>query len=148
MMNMNMNLRRLIPAFALAGVCVLTAPAFAGPSIAGGVFTGNSTDVGAILSDSLSAPALPAQFQLSLGAPLSNSGGRFAATAELVGHGSAGYIGGGVGVGQLKQDGRSGGVLVGILGTHVAPLTSLELRVYGGGSDVGSSAFLGLRFSL
>ncbi|MDE2573144.1 MAG: hypothetical protein KGM44_11590 [bacterium] len=141
--------QRLVPFLALGGALALAAPASAAPSIAGGIFTGNSTDIGGILTDSLSAPVVPAQFQISVGAPLSNNDGRFAATAELVGHGASGYIGGGLGVGQMERNGNTGAMFVGILGTKVAPLTSLELRVYGGGgNDVGSSAFLGLRFGL
>lgn len=145
------TMKRLTPLLALGGALVLAAPASAATSLAGGISTGNgnSANVSGILTQSFSVPATPAQVQLSIGAPLSDNGGRYAATAEVVGRGSEGYIGGGVGVGQLKQNGSSGTVFVGILGKKVAPATAVELRVYGSGqSTVGSSAFLGLRVGL
>ncbi|HVA36467.1 MAG TPA: hypothetical protein VNJ51_02510 [Candidatus Dormibacteraeota bacterium] len=143
------TLGRLVPLLALAATLAAAAPA-AAASVSGGIWTGSgNAEVGGVLSEEFTLPASPASIELAIGAPLSNNNGRFAATASIVGHGADGYIGGGLGVGQLKSNGNSGLIFTGLIGTKIAGPLSVELRVYGGGSsDVGSGAFLGVKLSI
>jgi len=107
----------------------------------------NSTGTALMISTGKAVPATPAQVQFTGLIPLTNNGG-YAATAELRAGALGTYAGAGAGVGQLGGNNTSG-VLTAFVGTHIAPLTSLELRGYKETRSSGASAlFAGARFSL
>jgi hypothetical protein len=143
--------------FMLAAVLVTAAlplPALASVSIAGGGVVRNNpseTDLAGIVSSGASIPAVPLEIQGSLLALLSGKGG-YAATAEIRGFTGGGYggayIGAGVGIGTLSNDGSSGTVLTLFAGKSIAPLTSIEFRLYKQTQAQGATAgFAGVRFS-
>ena len=136
---------------ALAAV-PLRAPASV--SIAGGGFTSNApsqTGAAAILSSGAPVPEVPLELQGSLFVPLTGKGG-YAATAEIRGFTGGGYggayVGAGAGIGTLSSDGSSGTVFTVFAGKSIAPLTTVELRLYKQTQAAGATAgFVGLRFS-
>lgn len=96
-------------------------------------------------------PAVPLELQGSLFVPLTGKGG-YAATAEIRGFTGGGYggayVGAGVGVGTLSSDRSSGTVFTVFAGKSIAPLTSIEIRLYKQTQDTGATAgFVGVRFS-
>lgn len=127
----------------------------AGASAAIGVVDSSkpsSTGGMAILSSGPSIPLLPIDFQASLAIPVIKNGG-YALTAEIRGFTGGGfggaYVGAGAGVGELATSRTIGPVFTVFAGKSIAPFTSIELRLYQGSRDGGSTVgFLGLRFSL
>jgi hypothetical protein len=141
-----MRFSNVIASAALAAcIAFATAPAAAETSIAGGLFTTGPTG-GAVFS--LTGPTFaPLATQLSLALPFS-SGSRYALTGEILPPGPI-RLGFGGGFGKLSDDGKTGIVLDALLAEKVAPHTSVVVRYYQGVSDgIGSTAFLGLQFSL
>lgn len=138
----------------LLAFAALPRPALAGLSIAGGGYFQDKptvTGAAAIVSTGTSVPNLPLQIQGSLLVPLTSSGG-YGATLEvrgLTGGGYGGaYVGAGAGLGDLSTDRSVGPVLTIFAGKSIAPLTSVELRLYKQTQDTGATAgFIGLRFS-
>ncbi len=133
----------------------LRAPALADVSAAAGVYaTDTPSQVGAaaILSTAESIPALPIQVQASLLIPATKQGG-YALTAEVRGLSGGGfggaYVGAGLGVGTLSTGRTPGPVLTVFAGKPIAPFTTIEVRIYRGTQQNGTTAgFLGLRFSV
>lgn len=123
-------------------------------SVAGGGFIQNSPSTGgaaAIVSTGASIPAVPLELQGSLLVPITNHGG-YAATAEIRGFTGGGYggayVGAGAGIGNLSSDRSSGTVVTIFAGKSIAPLTSIELRLYQQTQSHGATAgFVGVRFS-
>lgn len=123
-------------------------------SIAGGAYTQDkpsATGPALILSSGASIPQVPLELQGSYLAPLV-SGGGYALTAEIRGFTGGGYggayVGAGAGFGNLSSDRSSGTVVTVFAGKSIAPLTSIELRLYKQMHDTGATAaFVGLRFS-
>lgn len=111
----------------------------------------SQSGLAAIVSTGASIPAVPLELQGSLLVPFTGKGG-YAATAEVRGFTGGGYggayIGAGAGIGTLSIDGSTGTVLTVFAGKSIAPLTSVEFRLYkqtqGGGATAG---FAGVRFS-
>ena len=104
------------------------------------------------MSTGASIPAIPLELQASLFLPISRSGG-YAATAEIRGFTGGGlggaYVGAGIGVGNLSTDRTTGTVLTVLAGKSIAPLTSIEFRLYKQLQGTGATAgFAGVRFSL
>ncbi len=138
----------------LVGLAALPAPALAGISVAGGGYFQSKpsvTGAAGILSTGTSVPNLPLALQGSLLVPLTGSGG-YAATFEirgLTGGGYGGaYVGAGAGVGDLSANRSAGTVFTFFAGKSIAPMTSIELRLYTQTQDQGAAAgFVGLRFS-
>ena len=128
--------------------------ALAGSSVAaGGLFDTRSATAGAVmLSTGSSVPDLPLAVQGSLLAPLTSNGG-YAATVEvrgLTGGGYGGaYIGAGAGIADLVSNRSADTVFTVFVGKSIAPLTSLELRIYKQTQDESAvtAGFVGLRFS-
>lgn len=144
----------LAAAAAVFAALALPLPACASVSIAaGGMVRSNPSQSGlaAIVSSGASIPAVPLEIQGSLLAPLTGKGG-YAATAEIRGFTGGGfggaYIGAGAGVGTLSSDGSSGTVFTVFAGKSIAPLTSIEFRLYKQTQSTGATAgFVGVRFS-
>jgi hypothetical protein len=130
------------------------AQASASISIAAGGYLQNKPSLGgaaAILSTGTSVPAVPLALQGSLLAPLTSNGG-YAVTFEVRGLSGGGYggayVGAGAGIGDLSSDRSTGTVLTIFAGKSIAPLTSVELRLYKQTQNTGATAgFVGLRFS-
>ncbi len=128
--------------------------ALASISIAGGGYVSSSpsaTGGAVILSTGASIPAVPLELQGSLLVPVTGKGG-YAATAEIRGFTGGGYggayVGAGAGVGTLSSNGSSGTVFTVFAGKSIAPLTSIEVRLYKQTQDAGATAgFVGVRFS-
>jgi hypothetical protein len=151
-----MRTRKLLAALALTAAAALPLQALASVSIAGGGFvrdTPTSTSgLAAIVSSGASVPTVPLQVQGSLFVPVTGNGGSYAATAEirgLTGGGYGGaYIGAGLGIGSLSNDGSTGTVFTIFAGKSIAPLTSVEFRLYRQTQGSGATAgFAGVRFS-
>jgi hypothetical protein len=149
------RLIRLLPAtIALAALAAMPVRTPAAVSVAGGGYAANNptqSGLAAIVSSSASVPNVPLQVQGSLFLPLGGRGG-YAATAEirgLTGGGYGGaYVGAGIGVGDMARDRSSGTVFTIFAGKSIAPLTSIELRLYKQTQDTGATAgFVGFRFS-
>ncbi len=141
-----MRFPNIVASAALAAfMAVATVPAAAETSIAGGLFT-TGPNGGAVLS--LTGPTFaPLATQLSLALPFS-SGSRYALTGEILPPGPL-HIGFGGGFGKLNADGDTGLILDVLLREGIAPHTSAVVRYYQGVTgSVGSTAFLGLQFSL
>jgi hypothetical protein len=123
-------------------------------SVAGGGFIQNSPSTGgaaAIVSTGASIPAVPLEFQGSILVPITHHGG-YAVTAEIRGFTGGGYggayVGAGAGIGNLSSDRSTGSVLTLFAGKSIAPLTSIELRLYQQTQAHGATAgFVGVRFS-
>ncbi|MHB8147676.1 MAG: hypothetical protein ACYDGM_10515 [Vulcanimicrobiaceae bacterium] len=133
----------------------LRAPALADISAAGGAYaTDAPSQVGGavIFSTAESIPALPIQIQASLLLPATKQGG-YALTAEIRGLSGGGfggaYVGAGLGVGTLSSSRTPGPVLTVFAGKPIAPFTTIEVRIYRGTQNNGTTAgFLGVRFSI
>lgn len=140
---------------ALLALGALPATAQASVSVAGGGFvqsSPSSSGLAGILSTGASIPAVPLEVQGSLLVPVTGRGG-YAATAEIRGFTGGGfggaYVGAGVGIGNLSSDRSSGTVFTIFAGKSIAPLTSIEFRLYKQTQSTGSTAgFVGVRFSL
>lgn len=139
----------------LAAAAAVAAPASAAISIAGGGYVQNapsSSGLAAIVSTGASIPAVPVEVQGSLLVPFTNRGG-YAVTAEVRGFTGGGFggafVGAGAGVGNLSADRSTGTVFTVFAGKSIAPLTSIEFRLYkqmqAGGATAG---FVGVRFSI
>lgn len=123
-------------------------------SVAGGGYvsgTPSATGGAVLLSSAASIPALPIQLQATVLIPVTKQGG-YAVTGEIRGLSGGGfggaYVGAGIGVGTLSVNRTTGPVLTGFVGKPIAPLTTVELRLYKGTQTNGSTAgFLGIRFS-
>ncbi len=123
-------------------------------SIAGGGYVSSdpSQAGGAVLvSSAASIPALPIQLQATLLVPLVSQGG-YALTGEVRGLSGGGfggaYIGAGAGIGNLSAGQATGVILTAFVGKPIAPLTTIEARLYQGMQAGGSTAaFIGIRFS-
>jgi hypothetical protein len=134
---------------------VLPLPAPASVSIAaGGYLRSNPSGGGTalILSSGASIPAVPLEVQGSLFTTLSGQRHSYAFTGEIRGFTGGGYggayVGAGVGLGNLSSDGSSAAVLTIFAGKSIAPLTSIELRLYRQTQASGQTAgFAGVRFS-
>ncbi|HTU70386.1 MAG TPA: hypothetical protein VMF11_08680 [Candidatus Baltobacteraceae bacterium] len=140
-------------AFVTLGLCLATsAPAFAGGSVAGGLYTetGNgasATGPGIMLGTTSAMPLLPATIGLTGFLPLARGGG-YAATVDGTFSFVNNAIGIGYGIGQFGA-GHSGGTATAFLDHKIGPLTSLELRAYRTMGAYGAAAgFVGLKFSL
>lgn len=139
----------------LAAFAAVSAPAWADISAAGGVYATNTpsqTGAAVLISSGQSIPAIPIEIQGTLLVPITKQGG-YALTAEVRGLSGGGfggaYIGAGLGVGTLARDRVPGPVVTVFAGKPIAPFTSIELRLYAGTRDSGTTAgFLGVRFSL
>lgn len=129
--------------------------ALASISIAGGGFLESNPSRGgaaAILSSGASVPAVPLELQGSLLIPVTGKSGSYAATAEIRGFTGGGYggayVGAGLGIGTLSTDGSPGTVITIFAGKSIAPLISVEFRLYKQTQDSGATAgFAGLRFT-
>lgn len=150
-----MKLRLYLGLLALAMLFMAPLRSWAGSlSVAGGGYLAGtpSQSGGAVLvSSAASIPALPIELQGTVLVALTPRGG-YAVTGEIRGLSGGGfggaYVGAGAGVGTLSADLRSGPVLTVFAGKPLAPLSSIELRLYKGTQDGGTTAgFLGLRFS-
>lgn len=149
-----MRVRRLLLALTPILVTAFPLRAPASVSIAGGGFAQSAPSTGgaaAIVSTGASIPAVPLEIQGSLLVPLTSFGG-YAATAEIRGFTGGGYggayVGAGAGIGTLSSDRSSGTVFTVFAGKSIAPLTSVEIRVYKQLQDTGATAgFIGVRFS-
>lgn len=124
-------------------------------SIAGGGLgdSKSSNAVPALLvSSGSSVPVVPLGLQGTLLAPLASNGG-YAATVEVRGLTGGGYggafVGAGVGIADLVSNQSAGTVLTFFAGKSIAPLTSVELRIYKQTKDASAvtAGFVGLRFS-
>jgi hypothetical protein len=122
--------------------------------VAGGAFfrdQPSDSGLAAIVSSGASVPVVPLELQGSLFVPLSGKGG-YAATAEIRGFTGGGfggaYIGAGAGIGSLSINGSTGTVFTIFAGKSIAPLTSIEFRLYKQSQAGGATAgFAGVRFS-
>jgi len=141
----------------LALVAFLPSQARAAVSVAGGGFAQDvpgKSGLAAIVSSGASIPAVPLEFQGSVFVPVSGGkGGGYALTAEIRGFTGGGYggayVGAGAGVGTLSREGSSGTVFTVFAGKSIAPMTSIELRVYKQTQESGATAgFVGVRFTL
>lgn len=149
-----MRMRRLLSAVTLFAVAALPQRAPASVSIAGGGYlqsTPSTAGAAVIVSTGASIPKVPLEVQGSLLVPLTSAGG-YAATAEIRGFTGGGYggayVGAGAGIGTLSSGRSSGTVFTVFAGKSIAPLTSLELRLYKQVEDSGATAgFIGVRFS-
>ena len=135
-------LRFALPALAIAA---LPLAASATTTLAGGAFIGSKTSAGVVGSAGPSLPIVPIAPQVSVAVPF-NGGGRYAVTGEVRTTGSS-FIGGGIGVGKLDPNGKTGTVFDGIAGgTDILPYTALVARVYSGASrGIGTNAFVGVQ---
>ena len=123
-------------------------------SLAGGAFissTPSQTGGAVLVSSAASIPALPIQVQATLLVPATKQGG-YAVTGEIRGLSGGGfggaYVGAGLGIGSLSVDRQTGPVVTAFVGKPIAPLTTIELRIYKSTKENGSTAgFLGVRFS-
>ena len=148
------RMRRLLILGTLLAAAALPLPAPAAVSLAAGGYTQSSPSAtgGALIFSSGSAvPAVPLEFQGSLLTALTPGGG-YALTAEIRGFTGGGYggayIGAGAGFGNLSSDRSTAAVLSAFAGKSIAPLTSIELRLYKQTGNLGATAgFVGLRFS-
>lgn len=144
----------LVAAAAVLALAAIPLQAPASVSIAGGAVVRNNpsqTGLAAVVSSGASIPEVPLELQGSLFVPLAGKGG-YAATAEIRGFTGGGYggayVGAGAGIGTLSSDGSSGTVFTVFAGKSIAPLTSIELRLYKQTQTAGATAgFVGLRFS-
>jgi hypothetical protein len=138
-----------VAALAAAAAIALASPARAAGSASAGVFfpSDGGASAGAIATLGLaSVPVVPVGPQISVAA-LSN--GRFAATLEIQASAAGNFFGGGAGVGKFRTNGQAGTLLDAFAGTRIAPFVSLQARFYSGvGANVGSSAYVGVSFSL
>ena len=148
-----MRIRPLLTVFvSFVLACTAVAPALAGGSIAGGVYTsgGNgtaATGAGVMLSTSNAVPLVPVSVGLTGFAPLARGGG-YAVTADGRFALGGDALGVGYGVGQFGGA-HSSGVATAFFDHQVAPLTSIELRGYfPTGTHAATAGFLGLKFSL
>lgn len=149
-----MRLTKLLAVLSLGAAAALPLQALASVSIAAGGFVRNNpsqTAMAAIVSSGASIPAVPLELQGSLLVPVGGKGG-YAATAEIRGFTGGGYggayIGAGLGVGTLSSNGSSGTVFTVFAGKSIAPLTSIEFRLYKQTQSAGATAaFAGVRFS-
>lgn len=145
---------RLVAAAAAAALAGTPLHALASVSIAAGGFLENNPSGGgmaAVVSTGASIPAVPLELQGSVFFPLIGQSG-YAATAEIRGFTGGGYggayVGAGIGLGTLSTDGSTGTVFSIFAGKSIAPLTSVELRLYRQTQSTGATAgFVGLRFS-
>ena len=119
----------------------------------GGLAQSNPAHSGAavIVSTGASVPQVPLEVQSSLLASVNGQGG-FAATAEIRGFTGGGYggayVGAGAGLANLSSDRSTGTVFDVFAGKSIAPVASLELRLYKQTRDNGfTSGFFGLRFT-
>lgn len=150
-----MQMRRLLCLLTLLAGCAFPLPAVAAISVAGGGYLQSdpsTTGGAAIVSSGSSIPVVPVEFQASLLVPLTKVGG-YAATAEVRGFTGGGYggayVGAGAGIGTLSTNRSSGTVFTIFAGKSIAPLTSLEIRLYKQTKDTGATAaFIGVRFTL
>jgi hypothetical protein len=130
-------------------VTLCATPVRAGTAIGGGVFfpSDGNPAAGAIATVGLSSvPVVPVGPQVSVAAL---SGSRFAATFEVQASAAGYFFGGGAGVGKFRANGQAGAMLDALAGARIAPLVSVQARFYDGlGGNAGSSAYLGLSFSL
>ncbi len=141
-----MRFPNVIASAALAACLALASvPAAAETSVAGGLFT-TGPNGGAVFT--LTGPTFaPLGTQLGLALPLA-SGGRYALTGEILPPGPI-RLGFGGGFGKLDDPGQTGLLLDVFLAEKIAPHTSAVVRYYQGVSNnVGSTAFLGLQFTL
>jgi hypothetical protein len=146
-------MKRILLAAVLA-MAALPLPAAASVSVAAGGYTQNTpsaTGGALIISTGASIPQVPLELQASYMTPLVPGGG-YAATAEIRGFTGGGYggayIGAGAGIGTLSSDRSAGTVFTAFAGKAIAPLTSIELRLYKQTRDAGATGgFIGLRFS-
>lgn len=151
-----MRTPKLLAVLALTAAAAFPLQALAGISVAGGGYVrdtpSNGSGLAAILSTGASVPAVPLELQGSLFIPVTGNGSGYAATAEIRGFTGGGYggayIGAGLGLGSLSNDGSSGTVFTVFAGKSIAPLTSIEFRLYRQTQGAGATAgFAGIRFS-
>ncbi|HYZ17851.1 MAG TPA: hypothetical protein VE591_15680 [Candidatus Acidoferrum sp.] len=97
-------------------------------------------------------PALPfTSPQISVAFPLTNGGGRFAATAEDIVHlpGSGVEVGAGIGAGRLDQPLRTGVLYDLLASVRITHHVDLAGRFYSGFNNfTGQGTFVGLNFHL
>lgn len=149
-----MRTPKILATLALAAATVLPMQALASISVAAGGFvrdTPSGSGLAGIISSGASVPAVPLEFQGSLFVPVTGKGG-YAATAEIRGFTGGGYggayIGAGLGVGTLSGGGTTSTVFTLFAGKSIAPLTSVEFRLYRQTAGAGATAgFAGVRFS-
>jgi hypothetical protein len=149
-----MRLTRTFILVSLLTAACLPAAARASVSVAGGGFIQStpSTAGGAVIvSSGASIPEVPLELQGSLLIPIGAHGG-YAATAEIRGFTGGGYggayVGAGAGIGNLSTNRNSATIFTIFAGKSIAPLTSIELRLYRQTDTGGATAgFVGVRFS-
>ena len=147
-------MRRLLLALTLPAMAALPVPTLASVSVAAGGFAQSSpsTAGGAVIvSSGASIPKVPVEVQGSVLVPITRAGG-YAATAEIRGFTGGGYggayVGAGAGIGGLSGDRSSAAVVTAFAGKSIAPLTSIEIRLYKQLEETGATAgFVGVRFS-
>jgi hypothetical protein len=151
--------RSLLSIFAAAGIAALPALACADPSgpldVAGGYIhlsDGTSSGAAIVSLHGVGISGIPGVHpQLSVAAPLTSGGGRYAVTAEGVVHVPVTHVfaGAGVGVGQLNAPLRPGVLYDAFAGAALAPHVDVVARYYGGFShSVGQGVFAGLSVHL
>lgn len=147
-----MSFTKSFAAIAALVVASIAAPALAGGSIGGGVYTtgGNgtsSTGAGVLLSSTAGIPLVPVTVGVTGFAPLAKGGG-YAVTLEGTFASGDNAFGVGYGVGQLGGA-RSGGTATAFYDHKLAPFTTLELRGYQTTTTGGGTAgLLAVKFSL
>lgn len=149
-----MRVPRLFIIALLLAAAGLPCAARASVSVAGGGFVRNepsSAGGAVIVSTGASIPEVPLELQGSLLLPIGAQGG-YAATAEIRGFTGGGYggayVGAGAGIGNLSTNRNSATVFTIFAGKSIAPLTSIELRLYQQTDTGGATAgFVGVRFS-
>jgi hypothetical protein len=131
--------------------CVTTSKVLlvADHSIGAGYFapTPDQKSFGLIASTGLTLPIVPIAPQLTVALPF--SGGRYAVTGEARVRYYGTTMGLGAGVARLATHGSSGTIYDAFISRPIAPLTSIEARFYGFGSDrAGTTGYIGLRFGI
>lgn len=142
--------RALLSTALLASLAFAARPAHAETSVAAGYFAptpNQEKSLGVMATTGLNLPVVPISPQMTLAVPF--SGGRYALTGEARLGSQSAYLGAGAGFGRLNSASNTGGLYAVFIGERIAPLTTIEARYYGSGSQgSGSSGFIGVRVAL
>lgn len=141
--------RHLLAGGVLLSSIAMSQPALADHSVGAGFFgpTPDRSSLGIIATTGLSLPIVPIAPQLAIAIPL--SGNRYAVTGEARIQLRSTTLGVGAGIARLNSKGSAGTIYDVFIGRQIAPLTTIEARYYGLGSDrAGSTGYLGVRFNL
>lgn len=143
------NARIVATSAGLAAAFCGPLPALADHSIGAGYFapTPDQKSFGLLASAGLTLPIVPIAPQVTVALPF--GGGRYAVTGEARVALGGTTIGAGAGVGRFNTHGASGTIYDAFVSHRIAPMTAIEARFYGFGSDrAGSSGYIGLRFGI